>query len=160
MDNNVKLSTEVFVEAAKHDGTSVVENCVILNDGIYNEINAKEVREESQIYLKHGEPMIFGKERDKGLILDGLKLKVVRIGEDGITEDDILIHKANENNPGIAMMLANMRWPNYPVALGVIRSVNAPTYDMAMESQISKIQAEAKIKNVDDLLHSGNTWEV
>lgn len=163
MDNNVKLSTEVFVEAAKHEGTSVVEilqNCVIFNDRTYAEINDKEVREERQIVLKHGAPMIFGKERDKGLVLDGLKLKVVKIGEDGITEKDILVHKENENNPGLHMMLVNMRWPNYPVAFGVIRSVNAPTYDMAMESQIEKIQAKSSIKNMDDLLHSGNTWEV
>lgn len=163
MDNNIKLSTEVFVEAAKHDGTSVVEilqNCVIFNDRTYAEINDKEVREERQILLKHGEPMIFGKERDKGLILDGLKLKVVKIGEDGITEKDILVHKENENNPGLHMMLVNMRWPNYPVAFGVIRSVNAPTYDMAMEAQIAKIQSESSIKNMDDLLNSGNTWEV
>ena len=163
MDNNIKLSTEVFIEAAKHDGTSVVEilqNCVIFNDRTYAEINDKEVREERQIVLRHGEAMIFGKERDKGLILDGLKLKVVKIWEDGITEKDVLVHKANENNPGLHMMLANMRWPNYPVALGVIRSVNAPTYDMAMEAQIAKVQAESSIKNMDDLLNSGNTWEV
>jgi len=163
MDNNIKLSTEVFVEAAKHEGTSVVEilqNCVIFNDRTYAEINDKEVREERQIVLRHGEAMIFGKERDKGLILDGLKLKVVKIGEDGITEKDVLVHKANENNPGLHMMLANMRWPNYPVAFGVIRSVNAPTYDMAMEAQIAKVQAESSINNMDDLLNSGNTWEV
>ncbi len=163
MDNNVKLSTEVFVEAAKHDGTSVVEilqNCVIFNDRTYAEINDKEVREERQIVLRHGETMIFGKERDKGLILDGLKLKVVRIGENGITEKDILVHKENENNPGLHMMLVNMRWPNYPVAFGVIRSVNAPTYDMAMEAQIAKIQAGSRIKNMDDVLNSGNTWTV
>lgn len=163
MDNNVKLSTEVFVEAAKHDGTSVVEilqNCVIFNDRTYAEINDKEVREERQIVLRHGETMIFGKERDKGLILDGLKLKVVRIGENGITEKDILVHKENENNPGLHMMLVNMRWPNYPVAFGVIRSVNAPTYDMAMEAQIAKIQAGSRIKNMDDVLNSGNTWIV
>lgn len=163
MDNNVKLSTEVFVEAAKHDGTSVVEilqNCVIFNDRTYAEINDKEVREERQIVLRHGEAMIFGKERDKGLILDGLKLKVVRIGENGITEKDILVHKENENNPGLHMMLVNMRWPNYPVAFGVIRSVNAPTYDMAMEAQIAKIQAGSRIKNMDDVLNSGNTWIV
>jgi len=163
LDNNIKLSTKVFVEAAKHEGTSVVEilqNCVIFNDRTYAEINDKDVREERQIVLKQGEPMIFGKERDKGLILDGLKLKVVRIGENGISEKDILVHKANENNPGLHMMLVNMRWPNYPVAFGVIRSVNAPTYDMAMEAQIAKIQSDSRIKTMDDVLNSGNTWEV
>ena len=163
IDANVKLSTRIFVEAAKHDGTSVVEvlqNCVIFNDKTHAEITDREVKDERQIVLEHGKPMIFGKNRDKGLVLDGLKLKVVKIGEDGITEKDILVHKENENNPGIHMMLANMRWPNYPVALGVIRNVTAPTYDVAMASQIQKVKETSKIKNMDDLLMSGNTWEV
>lgn len=163
VDNNIKLSTDVFVEAGKHEGTSVVEvlqNCVIYNDKVYAEITDKEVKEERQIILKHGEPMIFGKSNDKGLILDGLKLKVVKIGEKGVKEKDILVHKANENNPGIHTMLANMRWPNYPVAFGVIRNVTAPTYDVAMAGQIQKVQNSSKIKKMDDLLRSGNTWEV
>jgi 2-oxoglutarate ferredoxin oxidoreductase subunit beta len=163
VDTNVKLSTQIFVEAAKHDGTSVVEvlqNCVIFNDKTYAEITDREVKDERQIVLEHGKPMIFGKDRDKGLMLDGLKLKVVKIGENGITESDILVHEANENNPGIHVMLANMRWPNYPVALGVIRNVTAPTYDVAMASQIQKIKELTKMKNMDDLLKSGNTWVV
>lgn len=163
VDNNIKLSTEIYVEAAKHEGTSVVEvlqNCVIFNDKVYAEITDKEVKDDRQIILKHGEPMIFGKDRDKGLILDGMKLKVVKLGKNGITEKDLLVHKANENNPGIHLMLANMRWPNYPVAFGIIRNVQAPTYEVSMEAQIQKVQESSKINCVDDLLRSGNTWEV
>ena len=102
--------------------------------------------------------MIFGKNRDKGLKLDGLKLKVVKLGN-GISEKDILVHDCEENNPGIHTMLANMRYPGYPVALGVIRCVSAPTYDMAVQGQIAKVQKDRKIKNVNDLLRSGSTWE-
>jgi len=163
IDNNVKLSTEVFVEAAKHEGTSVVEvlqNCVIFNEEAHGDITDKEVREERQIFLRHGEPMIFGKNMDKGLILDGLKLKVVRLGENGVNEKDLLVHKANENNPGIHTMLSNMRWPNYPVALGVIRNVSYPTYEVALDSQINKIRQSSKIKCMDDLLKSGQTYTV
>ncbi len=163
IDTNVKLSTKIFIEAGEHEGASVVEvlqNCVIFNDKTFAEISDREVKEERQIILEHGKPMIFGKNRDKGLVLDGLKLKVVKIGEDGITEKDLLVHVSNENNPGIHTMLANMRWPNYPVALGVIRNVSAPTYDQAMENQINKVKESSKIKNMDDLLKSGNTWEV
>ena len=137
----------------------VLQNCVIFNDKTHAVITDKEVKDDRQIILKHGEPMIFGKNHDKGLILDGLKLKVVRLGENGITEKDLLVHKANENNPGIHLMLANMRWPNYPVAMGVIRNVTAPAYEMAMVAQISKVKETAKISNVDQLLRSGNTWE-
>jgi 2-oxoglutarate ferredoxin oxidoreductase subunit beta len=163
IDGNINLSTQIYIEAAKHKGTSVIEvlqNCVIFNDGIHDTIADKEVRDDRTIILKHGEPMIFGKERQNGLILDGLKLKVVRIGEDSVTEKDLLIHDAYESNPGIQYMLANMRYPEYPVALGVIRAVEGNTYDSAIENQIKEIQADAKIKCMDDLLNSGSVWEV
>ncbi len=162
IDYNIQLSTEIYKQAALHEGASVVEvlqNCVIFNDGIHAELNDKEFKEDRTIILRHGEPMIFGKNRDKGLVLDGLKLKVVNIGN-GITEKDILVHDAQENNPGIHLMLANMRYPGFPVALGVIRSVSAPTYDMALHGQIKKIKSTARITNMDELLHSGSTWEV
>lgn len=161
VDSNVALSTRIYIEAAWHKGTSVVEvlqNCVIFNDGIHDKVTAKEVREERTIILKHGEPMIFGKENDKGLILDGLKLRVVKLGENGITEQNILVHDAHEPNPGIQYMLTNMKYPEYPVALGVIRSVEGHTYESDVEDQINEVQKDAKIKCTDDLLMSGSTW--
>jgi 2-oxoglutarate/2-oxoacid ferredoxin oxidoreductase subunit beta len=163
IDVNVALSTQIYIEAAKHHGTSVIEvlqNCVIFNDGIHDNIANKEVRDDRTIILKHGQPMIFGKGNDKGLILDGLKLKVVNLGENGITEKDLLIHDALEANSGIQYMLSNMKFPEYPVALGVIRSVSGLTYDKSVEEQISAIKRTAKIKCVDDLLMSGSTWNV
>ena len=126
IDTNIALSTQIYIEAARHKGTSVIEvlqNCVIFNDGIHDTIADKEVRDDRTLILHHGEPMIFGKGNDKGLILDGLKLKVVKLGENGITEKDILVHDAHEPNPGIHYMLANMKYPEYPVALGVLRAV-------------------------------------
>jgi 2-oxoglutarate/2-oxoacid ferredoxin oxidoreductase subunit beta len=163
VDSNIALSTQIYSEAAKHKGTSVVEvlqNCVIFNDGVHEEVTGKEVRDERTIILKHGEPMIFGKDGKNGLILDGLKLKVVRIGENGITVKDLLVHDAHENNPGIQYMLANMRFPEYPVALGVIRSVEWPTYETNVDQQIEGIQKISKIKCMDDLLNSGSVWTV
>jgi 2-oxoglutarate/2-oxoacid ferredoxin oxidoreductase subunit beta len=163
IDTNVGLSTEVFVAAAKHKGTSIIEvlqNCIIFNDGIHNHILDKGHKEERTIILRHGEPMIFGKERDKGLVLEGLKLKVVRIGKDGYTRDKILVHDAHSENPGIHYMLANMNYPEYPVAFGVIRAVEAPTYEEMTERQIEDVKSKATIKCVDDLLMSGSTWTV
>ena len=163
VDTNVALSTQIYIEAAKHKGTSVIEvlqNCVIFNDGIHDIVTDKEVRDDRTIILKHGQPMIFGKENDKGLILDGLKLKVVKLGENGVTEKNILIHDAFESNPGIQYMLANMSYPEYPVALGVVRSVEAPTYDRSVHNQIDEIKKTAKIKCMDDLLMGGSTWNV
>ena len=163
IDSNVALSTQIYIEAAKHKGTSVIEvlqNCVIFNDGIHDVVAGKEVREERTIVLKHGEPMIFGKGNDKGLLLDGLKLKVVKPGENGITEKNLLVHDAFESNPGIQYMLANMKYPEYPVALGIIRSVSGPTYETAVEEQIREVQKTAPIKSMNDLLNSGSVWEV
>lgn len=163
IDVDVNLTKDCLVAAAKNDGASVVEilqNCVIFNDKAYDAFLNKEVREDSTIVLKHGEPMIFGKNRDKGLILDGLKLKVVKIGENGITRADILVHDAHEPNPGIHMMLVNMKAPEMPVALGVIRAVKDHTYDDQVRDQLIEVRMRAKIFNVDQLLHSGETWEV
>jgi 2-oxoglutarate ferredoxin oxidoreductase subunit beta len=163
VDANVTLSTTIYIEAAKHKGTSVIEvlqNCVIFNDGIHDTVTGRDVREDRTITLRHGEPMIFGKDNEKGLILEGLKLKVVRLGENGITEKNLLIHDAREPNPGIQYMLANMRYPEYPMALGVIRSVEGKTYESDIEEQIRGVQKNSKIKCMDDLMHSGSTWKV
>lgn len=163
IDVNVALSTRIYIKAEKHKGTSVIEvlqNCVIFNDSIHEDVTGKEVRDDRTIILRHGERMIFGKDHDKGLMLEGLKLKVVKLGENGITENDILIHDTHEPNPGIHYMLANMTYPDYPVALGVIRAVSAETYEAAVEKQIDGIMKSSSYKSVDDLLRSGNTWEV
>jgi 2-oxoglutarate ferredoxin oxidoreductase subunit beta len=163
IDSNVALSTQIYIDAAKHKGTSVVEvlqNCVIFNDGIHDNVAGRDVRDDRSLILKQGEPMIFGKGNDKGLILDGLKLRVVNLGENGITEKNILIHDAAESNPGIHYMLANMRYPEYPVALGVIRAVPGPTYEKDVENQITQVQRTSRIKCMDDLLNSGSVWKV
>lgn len=163
VDNQVKMLVDIFEESARFKGTSVVEilqNCVIFNDAIHENIVNKNVRDDRTIYLKHGEKMIFGKEHDKGLVRDGLKLKVVTIGKDGYTIEDILTHDAHEYNPGMHLMLANMRYPEFPVALGIIRAVPAPTYEDLLDSQIEEVKKSSKIKNMDDLLRKGETWEV
>jgi 2-oxoglutarate ferredoxin oxidoreductase subunit beta len=163
LDSNIALSTQIYIEAAKHKGTSVIEvlqNCVIFNDGIHDTVAGKEVRDDRTIILKQGEPMIFGKGNDKGLILEGLKLKVVRLGENGISEKSLLVHDAFESNPGIQYMLANMRYPEYPMALGVIRSVPGPTYETDLADQITEVGRKSRIKSMNDLLNSGSVWKV
>ena len=163
IDIDIKLTAEILVEAAKHDGTSVVviqQNCIIYNDRVHAEITEKENRADRTIVLRHGERMIFGKNNEKGLIISGNQLKVVTIGEDGITLDDILIHDARNPNPGLHVMLTNMDYPEFPVALGVIRAVKHSTYDDNVRDQLLEVQKTAKIKNMDDLLRSGETFEI
>lgn len=163
IDVMVNLSSEVLEQAARFKGTSVVEslvNCVIFNDGAHNVYSDKEYRDDRVIVLRHGEKMIFGKNKDKGLVLENLKLKVVNIGQDGYTMDDILTHNAHEENPGIHLMLANMSYPDFPLALGVIRAVSGQTYEELVEQQIAEVKSKSKIRTMDDLLRSGATWEV
>jgi len=164
IDTNLKLSQEIFVQASRHDGTSVVEvlqNCVIYNDKTHAALSDKENKDDRTIILEHGKPMIFGTNRDKGLILDfeNLKLKVVELG-DKYSEKDLLVHNAEEKNPGIHSMLANMSYPELPVAFGVIRRVKAETYDKAVKKQVESVKAKSSFKCMDDLLRSGTTWEV
>lgn len=163
IDVDVKLTAEVLIEAAKHDGTSVVvvqQNCVIYNDNTHKDFTDKDVRDDRTIVLRHGEKMLFGKNKEKGLIRKDNHLEAVVVGEGGYTIDDILVHDAHEPNPGMHVMLANMSLPELPIALGVIRAVKHSTYDDNVRDQLLEIQQTAKIKCVDDLLHSGDVFEM
>ncbi len=162
IDVDLKNTTDVLAESAKHAGTSVVEvlvNCVIFNDAIHKQITDTEFRAERTIFLRHGEKMLFGKENEKGIVLDGLKLKVVTLGQEGYTLEDILVHDANEPDPTLHTMLA-MMGGDMPVALGVIRSVDAPVYDQAVEEQIAEVQEKNPNRTLRDFLMSGDVWEV
>lgn len=163
IDSEIKLTAEVLVEAAKHDGTAVVvvqQNCVIFNDKTHAIITDKEDRENRTIVLRDGEKMLFGKDNSKGLVMKDNHLKAVTIGQDGYTLDDVLVHNAQDPNPGLHMMLTNMEYPELPFALGVIRAVKNPTYDQNVQAQLEGVIAESKIRCMDDLLHSGETYEL
>ncbi|MDD4922924.1 MAG: 2-oxoacid:ferredoxin oxidoreductase subunit beta [Bacteroidales bacterium] len=162
LDVDLKTSQDVMIQAAKHKGTSVVEalvNCVIYNDGTHKAISDKEVRADRTIVLKHGEPMIFGKNNDKGLIIDGFSLKAVTIGENGITEKDILVHDAKCQDRTLHFKLGTMSG-DLPVALGVIRDVDAQSYDQAVAEQIKEVQAKRPVRKLEDFLHTLETWEI
>ncbi len=163
VDTDPKMMTKVCEIAGKHKGTSLVEilqNCVIFSHKVHEEITGKEFKEDNQVFLEHGKPMIFGKEKNKGLVLDGLKLKVVKIGENGVTEDDILVHDATTEDPTLHFMLSRMTLPEYPVAMGVIRAHETTVYESLLVDQIKVAEENSKIKCMDDLLNSGNTFEM
>jgi len=154
---------KIFIESEKHRGTSLIEilqNCVIFNDKTFASITAKEVKQNAQLFLEDGKPMLFGAEMNKGIILNGLKLEVVTVGENEVTEADILIHDAKEQDPTLHAMLARMRPPEFPAVLGIIRAVSRQTFDEGLLSQLKYEEENAKFKTVDELLKSGETWEV
>ena len=163
VDTNPKLMQKIFLEAESHRGTSLIEilqNCVIFNDKTFAPITAKEVKQDAQLILEHGKPMLFGAESNKGIVLNGFKLEVVNIGENGITEDDILVHNVKEQDPTLHSMLARMRPPEFPAALGIIRAVDRPTFDSGVLNQLEYEKENAKFNTVDELLQSGDTWEI
>lgn len=163
LDLDLKNSVACMVAAAKHKGAAVVEmlcNCVIFADGIHKVISDPAVRADRTILLEHGKPMIFGANRDKGIVLDGLTLKVVTLGRDGITEKDLLVHDAHTVDPTLHFKLAMMGGEDMPVAMGVIRDVAAPTYDEAVNAQIEEVKGKKPQRTLRDLLLSGETWEV
>lgn len=153
----------VMTAAARHKGTSIVEclvNCVIFNDGAHKWIADKETRYDRLIILEHGKPMIFGKNSDKGLVLDGWNLKVVTIGENGVTEADLLVHDAHCEDPTLQLKLAMLEGPDFPIAVGVIREVKTDTFDSEIEAQIDEVQAKTEVKTFDDLLGTLEQWDM
>lgn len=163
IDTNPKLMTQIFVESSQHKGTSLIEilqNCVIFNDKAHGAVTDKENRDDFQLHLEHGKPMLFGKDKEKGIRLNGFKLEVVTLGEDPIEESDILIHDAYEQDTTVHNMLIRLAPPHFPMALGIIRAVEAPTYDELVTKQYQKSLENPSFKNVDELLRSGNIWEV
>ena len=162
IDTDAANLTAIFAQSARHRGAAVTEvlvNCVIFNNGTHTRITDREVRADRTIFLRHGEKMVFGKNRDKGLVLDGLELKAVTIGEDGYTMDDILVHDAHERDNTLHIMLAMMGGA-MPVALGIIRDVDAPTYEESVHQQIAEVKAKKKAHTLRDMLLAGDTWEV
>lgn len=158
--NTPKEMTELFIQAEKFKGTSLIEilqNCVIFNDNCFVKYTDKDVREDKQLFVEHGKPMIFGKNKDKGLVLNRLKLEVVTLGENGITEADILVHDAKEQDPTLHQMLVRLE---YPLVTGIIRSFDDVTLEEREDALTAKVKAGSNFTKTDDLFFSGETYEI
>jgi 2-oxoglutarate ferredoxin oxidoreductase subunit beta len=154
---------ETLRKTAAHRGAAYVEilqNCNIFNDGAWNEVTEKEARSEHVVELEDGKPLIFGKNRDKGIRLNGLEPEVVKLG-DGISEKDLMVHDEHNPNPNYAFVLAQMdAIPGFPTPLGVFRSWDLPRYEDVMAAQVREITAKRGPGDIDKLLRSGDIWEV
>jgi len=155
---------EVLKKAAAHKGSAYVEilqNCNIFNDGAWFGVTEKEARSEHVLYMEHGKPLVFGKNRDKGIRLNGLDLEVVQLGN-GIAESDLLIHDAEYRNPVYAFLLAKMEeLPGFPTPIGVYRSWdNISRYEDNVADQVREVTAKRGPGDLAKLLRSGDTWEV
>ena len=163
VDTHSEHIQKVLERAGRHQGASFVEvlqNCNIFNDGAHRDFTDREVRDDRTLVLEHGRPMIFGKNRDRGLRLNGLRPEIVTIGEDGVTEADILVHDETNPDATVHNMLARIYWPEYPVPLGVIRDVPRPTHDQLVQAQLDEAVERQGRGDLSDLLGGSETWTV
>ena len=162
VDSNVKHLAQTLKRAAEHKGTSFVEiyqNCNVFNDGAFGYASDKATRDDTTIEIEHGKPMIFGKDRDKGIRLNGLSPEVVDLKTSGVREDDLLFH--DERGDVLhALLLARMRHPEFPEPIGVFRAVQVPTFDDGMRNQMTEAVAKKGKGDLHKLLTSGDTWHV
>lgn len=159
-DNDPKLLEDVMMQAYNHKGTSVIEvlqNCVIFTDGIHEQITGRETKDENQVVLEQGKPILFGKEKELGLKIDGMRLKKT------ILENEIggsLVHDAEDADVLQHLAIAKMQLPDFPVAMGVIRKVESKPFEERVHSAIKSAKEKSEFKNLNDLYRSGSTWEI
>jgi len=159
VDVEQKHLGETLKRAHAHRGASFVEilqNCNIFNDGAFNDVSDRQIKADHQLVLEHGKPLIFGKNKDKGIRMNGQRAEVVQLGGD-VTEKDLVVH--DETNLALAFMLANFEAP-LPTPLGVFYAVPRPTYDAAMNQQLADAKAKQGPGDLQALLARGDTWTV
>lgn len=162
IDSNVKHLEYVLERAAEHHGTSFIEvyqNCVVFNDGAFSHATDRDQKAETTIELEHGKPLIFGKNRDKGIRLNGLEPEVVQLGGD-VAEDDLLFHDEMSLEPSLAYLLSRMRYPEFPEPIGVFRAVDRLRYDVELNRQIDTAREKKGPGDLQAVFHAGDTWTV
>jgi 2-oxoglutarate/2-oxoacid ferredoxin oxidoreductase subunit beta len=166
IDIDVKHLGAMVDAAAKHKGVSFLEvyqNCNIFNDGAFESFTDRSVRQDRVLYLEHGKPMVFGKERNKGIRMNGAHPEVVTLGENGITENDLLVHDIHLTDPSVAFMLARMEYregSEFPQPVGIFRAVERATYEDMMADQIEAAIGKQGMGSLEKLINSGDTWTV
>jgi len=159
IDRELKHMGSMVEESSKHIGTSFLEiyqNCNIFNDGAFSNLTDKATKSDNVIVLEENMPMLFGKEKDKGLILEGTQFRVVTLGKD-YSESDILIHNPEDRNLGL--ILSEMTYnEDLPVPIGIFYKENKPTYDFMMTDQINR--AKTKVVDLQSIIEGPNPWNV
>jgi len=153
----------VLKRTAAHSGSAFVEvlqNCNIFNDGAWESVTEKEVRDDHTVALEHGQPLIFGKNRDRGIRRRDLSLEVVKLGE-GVSEKDLIVHDERDPNPAYAFLLSRMEtMPGFPTPIGVLRAIDVPRYEVEIARQIQQVSEKKGRGDLEKLIRAGDTWEV
>ncbi|MHC4399213.1 MAG: 2-oxoacid:ferredoxin oxidoreductase subunit beta [Planctomycetota bacterium] len=162
VDVNTKHLGMVLRRAAEHRGTAFVEvyqNCVVFYNGAFDYATDRQTRAETTLELEHGKPLVFGKNRDKGIRLNGMEPEIVTLG-DGASEDDLLVHNEKAAQPSLAYLLSRMHHPEFPEPIGVFRAVDRPKYDVRLNAQIREAVETRGRGDLEALFNSGDTWAV
>ncbi|MGE5430568.1 MAG: 2-oxoacid:ferredoxin oxidoreductase subunit beta [Syntrophomonadaceae bacterium] len=164
LDRDPKHLQYVLKRAAEHKGTAFVEiyqNCVIFNDGAFENLTNKDSKDDNVLFLEHGKPMVFGKNKDKGIIIDGTTPRVVSLTDGKYSVNDLLVHNEFDESVVLAYLLAQMsNHPEFPTPVGIFRQINKSTLHEDMEKQIEAVKAKRGQGDLEKFLFSGNTWEV
>jgi 2-oxoglutarate/2-oxoacid ferredoxin oxidoreductase subunit beta len=162
IDVHIKHLGMVLKRAAEHKGVSFVEvyqNCNVFNDGAFEWATDRQTKSETVVELEHGKPLVFGKNRDKGIRQTGMQLEVVELGK-GIEEDDLLFHDEKLPEPSLAYLLSRMRHPEFPEPIGIFRDVDRPMYDQRVNAQLEEARAKRGPGSLEALFNTGDTWIV
>jgi 2-oxoglutarate ferredoxin oxidoreductase subunit beta len=162
IDIHIKHLGNVLSRAAEHKGTAFVEvyqNCNVFNDGAFQYATNRDTKSETILELEHGKPLIFGKNSDKGIRLNGMDPEVVQLGK-GISEDDLLFHDEKAPEPSLAYLLSRMTQPEFPEPIGVFRAVDRPRYEEEVDRQIATAREQKGDGDLDTLFQAGDTWVV
>ncbi len=162
-DTNMKHLSEVLSRAARHKGTAFVEifqNCVVYNSTAWDHTTDPDVRDDNVLFLEDGQPLIFGKHRDKGVRMKGFEAEVVSLGQGGVAESELLVHQADLHNTSYAYMLSRMENPHFPLPFGVLREVIRPSYDAQVEIQVAQATEKLGAGQLGKLYRSSDLWEV
>jgi 2-oxoglutarate ferredoxin oxidoreductase subunit beta len=152
---------DVVKRAAEHKGAAFVEiyqNCNVFNDKTFEDVTNREVRDDQNVSLEHGKPMVFGKAKDRAIRMNGHRLEVFKIGENGLTINNALVH--DEHDPTLAYMLSRMQPPAFPVPIGVFRADRLPTLEERVVEQVAAAKKKLGEPNLEKLLFQGDVWEV
>ncbi len=160
IDSNVKHMGEVFRRAAEHKGISFVEvyqNCIIFNDKTWDYAKDPKAKHDNTLILEHGKPMIFGKNKDKGIRLNGLDPEVVSLDE--VSENELWVHN-EQALASQAYLLSRMRHPQFPEPMGIFRDIDRPTYEEGVLAQVDESVHKKGKGDLAALYHAADTWEV
>jgi len=164
LDRDPKHLQKMIKRAADHKGTAFIEvlqNCSIFNDGAFEALSDKSTRDDNVLYLEHGQPLVFGKEKNKGIKLDGAKPIIVDISDGKNSINDLYVHDEFDHSPVPSTILAHMSDdPGFPSPVGVFRQISKPTYDEGVSVQIDNVKSIKGEGDLEKILFNGNTWEV